>query len=412
MRKRIGIYRATEEARQLIPSLLENPEFELGAIVDPDAESIRQQFDAIDPGIARVLDECMTADLDALILDADLHAVVDASASGDFAANHPALSERGIQIVTPLTARLLWCFSRTSPNSKADLLTALHEIVESYNLTVDADELFSRVLEIAVAVTGAEGGSLMLLDHSARELRVQVAAGVEPELWPKIRVPIGHGIAGRVAADARPLRLRGKADRQAFQIVRERLDVESAISVPLIFEGRVLGVLNLHHSTRADAFSDESLEFAEQLAHLDAQIIARSQEHEALRSQAARYTAVRRVREILSGRDPLPDRLRSFCLFVAEHVGHGIATIYLRDSGETDLRLSATSLEGGGFGGEYRIKIGRGIDGSAARGPRTFDLAVFERQPRLRGPSTDCRRYSLRCSIRPGRRRDGWQPRR
>ncbi|MBW2541491.1 MAG: GAF domain-containing protein, partial [Deltaproteobacteria bacterium] len=221
--------------------------------------------------------------------------------------------------------------------------------------------------EIAVAVTGAEGGSLMLLDHSARELRVRVAAGVEPELWPKIRVPIGHGIAGRVAADARPVRLRGKADRQAFQIVRERIDVESAISVPLIFEGRVLGVLNLHHSTRADAFSDESLEFAEQLAHLDAQIIARSQEHEALRSQAARYTAVRRVREILSGRDPLPDRLRSFCLFVAEQVGHGIATVYLRDSDEKDLRLSATSLEGGGFGGEYRVKIGRGIDGSAAQ---------------------------------------------
>lgn len=376
MRKRIGIYCATDEARQLIPSLLENLEFEIAAIVDPDAESIRQQLSAIEPGdpfggidaaVARVLNERMTADLDALLVDPNLHAIVDASSSGDFAANHPTLSERGIQVVTPLTARLLWCFSRSSGNSKSDLLTSLHEIVESYNLTVDADELFSRVLEIAVAVTGAEGGSLMLLDHAARELRVRVAAGVEPELWPKIRVPLGHGIAGRVAADGRSLRLRGKADRQAFQIVRERLDVESAISVPLIFEGRVLGVLNLHHSTRADVFSDESLEFAEQLAHLDAQIIARSQEHEALRSQAARYTAVRRVREILSTKDPLFDRLRSFCLFVAEQVGHGIATLYLRDNDEADLRLSATSLEGGGFGGEYRIEIGTGIDGTAAR---------------------------------------------
>jgi GAF domain-containing protein len=367
MRKRIGIYSATDEARQLIPSLLENPEFEIAAIVDPDTESIRQQFGSIDSALVRVLEERLTSDVNALLLDPNLHAVVDASTNGDFAANHPALTERGIQIVTPLTARLLWCFSRASRNSKSDLLTALHEIVESYNLTIDADELFSRVLEIAVSVTGAEGGSLMLLDHEARELRVRVAVGVEPELWPKIRVPLGHGIAGRVAADGRSLRLRGKADRQAFQIVRERLDVESAISVPLIFEGRVLGVLNLHHSTQADAFSDESLEFAEQLAHLDAQIIARSQEHEALRSQAARYTAVRRVREILAAKDPLFDRLRAFCLFVAEQVGHGIATLYLRDNDESDLRLSATSLEGGGFGGDYRIEIGRGIDGTAAR---------------------------------------------
>jgi GAF domain-containing protein len=367
MRKRIGIYSATDEARQLIPLLLKNPGFEIAAVVDPDTESIRQQFGSIDSGLVRVLDERLTSDVNALLLDPNLHAVVDASSNGDFAANHPALTERGIQIVTPLTARLLWCFSRASRNNKRDLLTALHEIVESYNLTIDADELFSRVLEIAVSVTGAEGGSLMMLDHDARELRVRVAVGVEPELWPKIRVPLGHGIAGRVAADGRSLRLRGKADRQAFQIVRERFDVESAISVPLIFEGRVLGVLNLHHSTQADAFSDESLEFAEQLALLDAQIIARSQEHEALRSQAARYTAVRRVREILAAKDPLFDRLRTFCLFVAEQVGHGIATLYLRDDDESDLRLSATSLEGGGFGGEYRIEIGRGIDGTAAR---------------------------------------------
>jgi len=376
MRKRIGIYCATEEARQLIPSLLENPDVEIAAIVDPDADAIRQQFGtsgparpfgATDPGVARVLDERVTADLDALLLDPNLHAIVDASARGDFAEKHRTLNERGIQVVTPLTARLLWCFSRPSRDSKSELLTALHEIVESYNLTIDADELFSRVLEIAVAVTGAEGGSLMLLDHDARELRVRVAAGVEPELWPKIRVPLGHGIAGRVAAEGRSLRLRGKADRQAFQIVRERLDVESAISVPLIFEGRVLGVLNLHHSIRADAFSDASLEFAEQLAHLDAQIIARSQEHEALRSQASRYTAVRRVREILSAKEPLFDRLRGFCLFVAEQAGRGIATLYLREGDDSDLRLSATSLEGGGFGGEYRIEIGRGIDGTAAR---------------------------------------------
>ncbi len=367
MRKRIGIYRATEEARQLIPPLLANPDFEIAAIVDPDAESLRERLGDMDPGVARVLETHLTADPNALLLDPDLHAVVDAGSRGDFAAHHPTLVERGVQVVSPLTARLLWCFRPTSRNSKSELLTALAEIVESYNLTIDADELFSRVLEIAVAVTGAEGGSLMLLDHAARELRVRVAAGVEPELWPKIRVPIGHGIAGRVAAEGRPLRLRGKADRQAFQIVRERLDVESALSVPLISEGRVLGVLNLHHSTRADAFSDESLEFAEQLAQLDAQIIARSQEHEVLRSQAARYTVVRRIREILSAKDPLPDRLRTFCLFVAEQVGNGIATLYLRDGDEEELRLSATSLEGGGFGGEYRIEIGTGIDGTAAQ---------------------------------------------
>ncbi len=366
MRKRIGIHRATEEARQLIPSLLENPGIEIAAVFDPDAADLRARLGKMDPDTADVLARLLSDDLSVLSSEPPLHAVVDAGHEGDLAAQHPELLQRGTQIVAPLTARLLWCFSPTSGNSKSELLSALHEIVESYNLTIDADELFTRVLEIAVGVTGADGGSLMLLDHAKRELRVRVAAGVEPELWPKIRVPLGEGIAGRVAAEGRPLRLRGRADRQAFKIVRERLDVESAICVPLIFEGRVLGVINLHHSTQSDAFSDASLEFAEQLAALDAQIIARSQEHETLRDQASRYQAVRQVRQILSTNAPFSERLRRFCLFVADTAGGGIANLYLGDRDEGDLRLSATSLDGGGFGGEYRVGFGQGIDGAVA----------------------------------------------
>jgi diguanylate cyclase (GGDEF)-like protein len=370
MRKRIGIYCATDEVLQLIPSLLANADLEIAAIYDADAEALRARLPELDREIAPLIESQLTDVESALVDDVSLHAVLDGSDELSFAKRHPLLEERGVAVVTPLTARLLWCFGPTSGNSKSELLGALHEIVESYNLTIDTDELFVRMLEIAVGVTGAAGGSLMLLDEQTRELRVRVATGVEPELWPKIRVPLGEGIAGRVAADGRPLRLRGKADRQAFRIVRERLDVESALCVPLTFDGRVLGVLNLHHPTRPDAFSDEDLEFAEHLARLDAQIIAQSQSHEALRSQAARYEAVRRVRGILDGKDPLSERLRELCQFVAEHAGDGIATVYLCDAEDDELRLGATSLEGGGFGGEYRIAMGQGIDGAVARSGR------------------------------------------
>jgi diguanylate cyclase (GGDEF)-like protein len=169
-----------------------------------------------------------------------------------------------------------------------------------------------------------------------------------------------------VAAEARPLRLRGKADRETFRIVQERIDVESALSVPLIHEGVVLGVLNLHHTTRADAFSESDLEFMEQLAHLDAQIIARAQEHAVMRLQATRYQAAREVNQILSGTAPLQERLTKLCHHVCERAGGGISNIYQFDADDADLSLTATSLGGGGMGGEYRIALGRGIDGRVA----------------------------------------------
>ncbi len=367
MRKRIGLFGATDEALALIPLLAANPEAEIADIVDPDPDGVLARTEALDPALASAIQARLTDDVSVLTGDPTLHAIVDASGPPGFAARHPEVVERGVQVVTPLAARLLWAYG--SDDRKTELLTALREVVASVNLTIDADELFRRMLEIALGVTGAEAGSLMLLSPDGRELGVRVAVGIEPELWPKIRLPLGDGIAGRVAAEARPLRLRGRADRQTFRIVRERLDVESALCVPLVFEGRVLGVLNLHHTTRPDAFSADDLAFAEQLARLDAQIIARAQERESLRDQAARYEAVREVRTILGSKRPLGERLGEFCRFAAGRLGGGIASVYLWDPESEDLRLSATSLDNGGGlgGGEYRILPGQGIDGEVAR---------------------------------------------
>jgi len=105
----------------------------------------------------------------------------------------------------------------------------------------------------------------------------------------------------------------------------------------------------------------------ERVARLDAQIIARAAEHEKLQNQAARYDTVRKVRDLMAGASPLPDRLRRLCAFAARCVGGGIATVYLRSGEDGALCLAATSLEGGGFGGEYRVIEGQGIDGRVAR---------------------------------------------
>ena len=48
--------------------------------------------------------------------------------------------------------------------------------------------------------------------------------------------------------------------------------------------------------------------------------------------------------------------------------------LYLYDRDEASLRLEATSLSGGGFGGEYRVEIGHGLDGRAARDRRPILL--------------------------------------
>jgi diguanylate cyclase (GGDEF)-like protein len=371
MRRRIGIWNATEESLRLLRLLSGNPDVEVTRIFDPDVTAALERARGLGTALAHHVAPLLVDDAAAFFAEQDYDAIIDSS--GDFASHVPAGPRSALRVVTPLTARLLWGYGVAPRERKAELLQALHEVVESVDLTVEADELFERMLEIAVGVTGAEGGSLMLLDAEPGVLRIRVAQGVEPELWPKIRVALGQGISGKVAADGRSIHLRGPADGRNYDLVRDRVDVESALCVPLIHQGRVLGVLNVHHSRRADAFSDEDLQFMEQLASLDAQIIARAQEHESLRTQAARYDAIREVQRVLRGPAILSDRLEEFCQFIAERAGKGIAHLYLREA-DGGLRMTATSLAGGGFGGEYRLEPGAGVDGDAILNQRTTVL--------------------------------------
>ena len=167
MRKRIGIYGASDEALALIPLLSANPAVEIAAIVDPDALGLLGRLPHLPPVVAALLEQALTNDPQVLAGDPSLQAVIDAGADRPFAERFPAAIERGLQVVSPLTARLLWGLGVPSHDRQADLLQALHEVVDSYNLTIDADELFVRMLEIAIGVTGAEGGSLMLVDEAA-----------------------------------------------------------------------------------------------------------------------------------------------------------------------------------------------------------------------------------------------------
>ena len=307
MRRRLGIWGASEESLRLLRLLAGNPDIDVVRIYDADIPAALERARGLGAEVSHSIAPILVDDAAAFFAEQDFDAIVDSD--GDFSSHAPAGPRSALQVVTPLTARLLWGYGVPPRDRKAELLQALHEVVESVDLTIEADELFERMLEIAVGVTGAEGGSLMLLDSESQVLRMRVARGVEPELWPKIRVALGQGISGRVAAEGRPIHLRGRADRRNYDLIRERVDVESALCVPLIHGGKVLGVLNVHHATHADVFSDEDLRFMEQLARLDAQIIARAQEHESLRSQAARYDAVREVQRVLRGPAMLADRL-------------------------------------------------------------------------------------------------------
>ncbi len=374
MGRRIAVYGATDEALQLLPLLTSQPCLDVVAVFDPDAAAQRRRLALLDPPVAALLQRVLSDDPNVLHGDARLDTVIDAGIAPPFRSRFAQLVERGVEVLLPCEARLRWEMPAGPPDSKRELLIALAEIAAAVDLAAAPDALFARILEVSIAVTGAAGASLLLREPDTEMLSVRAAVGLEAELWPKVQVRLGEGIAGRVWAERRALVVRGRANPEHFQIARARFDVAASLCVPLQHAGTTIGVLSLHHPTRDDLFSEDDLGFGEELGAVVARIAARAEETLALRSRALRANVASEVARILGDRAPFELRLAALCRHAASRVGRGVATLWWREEpnsrsadGGPSLRLAACSLAGGALGAAARLAPGEGVDGRVAR---------------------------------------------
>ena len=127
----------------------------------------------------------------------------------------------------------------------ADRLRDIESLTDAALSRLDEYALLSALVERVREVLRADTAAVLLLDHSARQLIATAASGIEEEVRQGVRVPLGTGFAGRVAASHEPVIL----TRVDHTTVRNPLLVDrgirSLLGVPLLVGGRVIGVLHV-----------------------------------------------------------------------------------------------------------------------------------------------------------------------
>jgi signal transduction histidine kinase len=146
------------------------------------------------------------------------------------------------------------------------LITRLRQ---EFDASLALGPLLQLVLRWALDATGAEAGSISLVDYDRRELVVQVYDGYRHE--PFQRDAYGEtrrtwswelGLTGQVARSGRAALLRDvQHDRDDTPDLPE---IRARLAVPIVRDGRVLAVLVLD-SPRSAAFGDGELAFARAL---------------------------------------------------------------------------------------------------------------------------------------------------
>ena len=102
-------------------------------------------------------------------------------------------------------------------------------------------ELLARVRKIVDADTAA----VLLLDAAAGELVARAASGIEEEVHQGVRVPLGTGFAGRIAATRQAVRLDRVDDTTVTNPILWEKQIKTMLGVPLLRGGKVLGVMHV-----------------------------------------------------------------------------------------------------------------------------------------------------------------------
>jgi serine phosphatase RsbU (regulator of sigma subunit)/anti-sigma regulatory factor (Ser/Thr protein kinase) len=110
---------------------------------------------------------------------------------------------------------------------------------------LDLERLLRELLERVTQVLSTDTAVILLLHEDEERLVARAAKGLEQEVEQGFSLPVGAGFAGRVAATRQPVILHDLKPGDVVNPLLLEKGLRSMIGVPLIVEGRLIGVLHV-----------------------------------------------------------------------------------------------------------------------------------------------------------------------
>jgi two-component system phosphate regulon sensor histidine kinase PhoR len=135
---------------------------------------------------------------------------------------------------------------------RLDELETLTRLGRTVIGSLDLDRVLTALVEAAVELTGAEEGSLLLLDDETGELYMRAARNFQEEFVRTFRIPVQDTLAGSVIRNGQPVLL----DENTPQKIKTAYLVQSLLYMPLAIHGNVFGVLGVDNRQNRLPFTE------------------------------------------------------------------------------------------------------------------------------------------------------------
>ena len=163
-------------------------------------------------------------------------------------------------------------------------------------------DLLDFIVELVSNELDAERVSLMLVNEQGTELSIAASRGLDQNIVTQTRVPLGSGVAGRVAKEGKQLYSNGDPADPTVEAGRHPgahgpfASIPISVSVPIRTPTNVLGVLNVTGRRESRPFDQDDSSYLSALAGQLAVALERARQAESLQTA---YDSLRRTQDEL-----------------------------------------------------------------------------------------------------------------
>ncbi|MFZ6028402.1 MAG: GAF domain-containing protein [Chloroflexota bacterium] len=221
---------------------------------------------------------------------------------------------------------------------RADQLAILENVGRELGAAINSPRLFEMILDYALRFTNSPWGDLTLYDPFTNTLEVKASRGYRQI---QTHYPVEKTLSGQALLTRKPVRVGNTSD------VKNHVDLtdgeaRSQLSIPIIHEERVLGVITLE-SDHADAYSENDQTFIAQLATQAAIAVVNAELYVEIQRRLREQTTLYQVGARLVASPELDGVMHAAVQAMEGALPGAVVGAYLWDEGRAVYEVKVTS---------------------------------------------------------------------
>lgn len=225
---------------------------------------------------------------------------------------------------------------------KTQQLEILNHVARALSESLQLEDVLNTALSEAMHALGVEHGGIYILDEETRKLNLKVEHQLTKEFVKENSdVELGHGCAGTAVVTKKMFSALGQSDKAVVCADAERLmGIDCLVAAPIIYKGRVLGVLELFAQTARRLTAAEADLLSSVLSHI-AIAVENANAHETIRQALASSRMLLQATEAIASVLEVGEILARLTELASRSLGVNRVKILFYDEQKDELVLTA-----------------------------------------------------------------------